>query len=251
MKHVSLVLGVLVLVSSPVFAQTAPSHGWIDVDVMRAQPAQGDQTYSGATPRFREALGFAASYPKMPTALGGGTKGGVQIGPVALGVQYMRTSSTYDAGMAVVVPHPLFFNRSATATASTPLDLERTDHAVDVQVGYLLPTPDALRVRVFGGPTYFRTAQDMVSGIEYAQFFTVFGSNVADITTFDQEAATGSAWGLNVGADAAWFFSRYVGVGGGLSYNSGTVTVTDPLTQTDADLKMGATTLNGGLRLRF
>jgi hypothetical protein len=52
----------------------------------------------------------------------------------------------------------------------------------------------------------------------------------------------GSTWGFNAGVDVAYFFSRYVGAGGVIRLNRGTVTVDDPLTPDAAELSAGHVT---------
>ncbi len=92
----------------------------------------------------------------------------------------------------------------------------------------------------------------MVSGIHYNQVANpVFPINSVAITTFDSQEVSGSAWGFNAGVDVGWFFDRYVGVGGLLRFNKGTVSLTDPFSGTGVDLKAGHVVFGGGVRFRF
>ena len=93
------------------------------------------------------------------------------------------------------------------------------------------------RITGFAGPSFFRLSHEMVANVRYQQLANVFtGSNQVAITTYDQENVSGSNWGMNAGADAAYFFSRSIGVGAGLRFNYGTITVNDPLSKAEATL---------------
>lgn len=248
-----LTVALLVFAAVPAFAQDAPSKGWIDFDFVSVQPAQDAQTYTGLAPLFGEIASFASAYPDLPSAKGGNIGAGFNFHPrVGLGFHFLAVKYDMPVGLAVSIPHPIFANRFATDADVTSSQLERTDRSLDILATFTAPTPDAIRVRVFGGPTYFRVRQNMVSLIRYTQVFNLLGANVVDITTFDDEDVEGSAWGFNVGADVAYFFSRHVGVGGVVRFNQGTVDIdSEPLTGDSAELKAGHTLVGGGLRLRF
>jgi hypothetical protein len=155
--------------------------------------------------------------------------------------------------LGVTVPSPYFFNTFASAVNVTSAALERHDRALDLSAIYAVPTSDdRLSIHVFGGPTHFSVTSNMVEDIHITQVASSrIPLNSVAIDRYTTKEVSGSAWGFNVGTDAAWFFTRYVGVGGGLRFNSGTVTVLEPNTVQNADLKVGQTQFGGGLRLRF
>jgi len=242
------VLGLSTLSAS---AQEAPHGAWLDINFVSMTPAQGEQSYADSYRLYSETAVVASGIPALGRAIGGQFTGGFAFGSgLGFGVQFKRAKWSYDAGMAISIPHPLVFGRSASDVDVTGSSLDRTDTSVDFQLNYVPKTPSAVRVRLFGGPTLFHAKQDMVSQVYYQQA-TFLTLNAVNIASFERETASGSAWGLNAGADVAWFFSRYVGVGGGVQLNKGTVTVDDPLTETAVDLNVGATTVGAGLRLRF
>jgi hypothetical protein len=130
--------------------------------------------------------------------------------------------------------------------------LERKDRSIDILAMYTVPTPDPIRIRLFGGPTHFKVTQEMVSDVFFNQAFTLAGANTVDITRSEQQRVEGSAWGFNLGADVAYFFSRYIGVGGVVRFNKGTIEMEEePLTGEPAEWKAGHTIVGGGLRVRF
>jgi hypothetical protein len=221
------------------------------VNFIGASPNQGADTFTFSRTMFGELASSAVAYPELGTAKGPEFAGGGTFGPgIGFGVRFIRVKSEYVPGMAIEIPHPGFFNRHATDADVLSTALERNDLDLDFFVLYDVPTAEEWRVRVFGGPTYFRVKQEMIGEIRYEQF--VFGqSNTVNITEGRFNEIEGSAWGFNVGADIAYFFTRHVGVGGVVRFNNGTVTVDEPLSGEDADLDAGRTTFGAGLRLRF
>jgi hypothetical protein len=236
--------------SSP--ASTAPRRGWLDVNFVSLKSNQDVQAYALADTIFLETRTFATGYPEFPSAKGPGIDVGVHITPeFAAGLNVTAVNYEYQVALIVDVPHPTLRNRYANDVDVTANRLKREDRGYDVSLIYVPRTPDAWRVRVFGGPTFFTVKQQMVSDITYHQVFNLLGFNSVDILRYEALTEDGSGWGLHAGVDVGYFFSRYVGVGGVVRFNRGTVTVEDPLSGEDADLKAGHLTLGGGLRLRF
>lgn len=241
------------LIAVPVFAQ-APSRGWVDVNFVGIQSRQDGQVSVLQIPRFSETATFMALYPKFGSTKSIDFGAGFSFGsssPIGVGVRFNTLKFKYQAGLSAQIPHPNFFNRSATGTDTTIETLERDDYSIDIFAQYTFKTMDAVRIRAFGGPTYFHTAADRVSDIGYIQTSNLLGFNAIDVTSYESEEITGSAWGFNVGVDVAYFFSRYVGVGGVVRFNQGNITIDDPLSGDEAELTGGRTVFGGGLRLRF
>jgi hypothetical protein len=245
----------LLLSGLPVFAQTlAPSRGWIGVDLVRLQSAQKAQTFTWSGREFGEIGTATTAYPALPGITGMKVAGGIGIRG-GLGFALGFSSGSYDSivGLGVRVPSPFFFNTFASAINVTDKALRRRDRAIDLSAVYAVPTPeDRLQIHVFGGPSHFNVTNDMVedvSIIRTASFRIPVNSVVID--GYSSKKVSGSAWGFNVGADTAWFFTRYVGLGGGVRLNRGTVTVLEPNSVENQDLNVGHAEFSGGLRLRF
>ena len=112
------------------------------------------------------------------------------------------------------------------------------------------PNADRVRVRLFGGPTFFRVKADTIDDIRYNQVFLILlPVNSVDITTYNFSEAEGTGWGFHVGGDVSVFFSRVVGVGGFVRLSRGTVELED--FSGTYDVKAGGFQTGGGLRLRF
>jgi len=252
LTHFIGVLGVL-CVAAPVLAQNAPAAAWLDINFVSVHSRQGSQAYTLTIPDpFGENLTASTAYPALPSAKGGEVSGGVNLyHGVGFDVRFNAVNYEYPVGLSVRVPHPLFFNAFASDAGATEA-LERSERSVDLSAAYVVPTPEAWQVRIFGGPTYFSVRQAMVEDIEIDQVFDIFGGNQVTITGFVDEDVDEKAWGFNVGADVGYFFTRHVGVGGGVRFNQGTVTIdAEPLTGDPIELDAGGTSIGGGVRFRF
>jgi hypothetical protein len=239
---------------SPILAPAPPAERvWIDTDVVRVQ-SRNAQTFASSGPLYNETVAAAAAYPALPGATDIGISGGITIRHrlgVALNFEAVNYQST--VGLGVTVPSPYFYNASATAGTTTATPLERQDRSFDISAVYTVPIKDdRLRVRIFGGPTYFHLTNNMVETIGYNQVASrLLPLNFVAVTSFTQKEVSGSALGINVGTDVSWFFTRHVGVGGGVRFNRGIVTLLEPLSGQNADVTVGGAGFGGGLRLRL
>jgi hypothetical protein len=96
-----------------------------------------------------------------------------------------------------------------------------------------------VQVRLYGGPTYFSVSQDLINSPPHGA------------TT-----ASTSAWGYHVGGDFGYFFTKHIGLGGGVRYSGATVTIPDTAARYSSegqtqDVRVGGTSLVFGLRVRF
>ena len=104
-----------------------------------------------------------------------------------------------------------------------------------------------VRIHLFGGPTWFNAAQDLVSEITFDQAYpydavTYSGANVGE--------GAASAIGAHAGADVAYYFSDRIGVGGMVRFSRGSVEL-DSADGGTAVSNVGGVHTSGGLRIRF
>ncbi len=235
--------------------RTPPNRGWLDIDAVQLQTVDRPAlTLTRVGVINQEAAGVGVSYPAMSIGVTDvGVSGGVGFPHgIGLALHFDAEDYTSFAGLAISIPSPYFFNTSAIDAKPTSSTLSRRERALDIGAVYSVPTPDWLRLRVFGGPTYFYIANEMVTDIQFTQVASsLIRLNVVSINTFSKAEVTASKLGYHVGTDASFFFSRHVGVGIGVRFNRATVTIHDQLTNSDADLRVGHVAVNGGLRLRF
>lgn len=228
-------------------------RGWIDVNLGGAIAAEKRFSIEASRPLYRETLTGRSAYDN-PTGASFDFGGGFMFTPqVGVGISFSGTAHQSPPEMFISVPHPLVFNAHATDTSESDREFQRIEGGVHLQLMAVAPISPRVRVRVFGGPTYFRVQQDLVDDIRYNQVFQVFGrGNAVEITEYDYaEKVEGTGWGFNVGGDVSIFFTRVIGLGGFARYSRGTVGVFDPLLDDTVDLKAGGFQTGGGVRLKF
>jgi hypothetical protein len=163
-----------------------------------------------------------------------------------LGVGVSRVSHPTGTTLTASVPHPFFFNRARTVNG-TIVDLSRKELAVHVQARGVFPVTPRLDVMLFGGPSFFRVTQGVVTDFSYLENYPY------DSASFDAAVTTTakkSKVGFNAGGDVAFFFSRQVGVGFTAQFDRTSVDLPSASGGT-IDVRAGGMQAGGGLRLRF
>jgi hypothetical protein len=226
---------------------------WIDVNLGAAIAANKSVSIEHSGTLFRETRTFRTTY-ENPTGASFDFGGGVMFTPqIGFGVSFAGTAHQAAPELFVQVPHPNFFNAPASDTADADEEFQRVEGSVHLQVMGATEFGDNVRLRVFGGPTYFRLQQDLVSDIRYLQAFAIFSrANAVEITTYDSvDKVEGTGWGYHVGGDISFFFSRVVGLGVFARYSRGTVDLVEPALESEVELEVGGLQFGGGLRLKF
>jgi hypothetical protein len=173
-------------------------------------------------------------------------RGSGAVWQLAVGLGVSRFARSTPLAISASVPHPFFFNRQRSVAGDVS-GLGRTELAVHVQARGILPMRGNLQVMVFGGPSFFRVEQDLVTEVRYAEQYPYDTAGLGPTVTTN---ASESKVGYNLGADVAYFFSRQVGVGGTVQAAGATVRLPTPDGRT-MDAKAGGLQAGGGLRLRF
>lgn len=173
--------------------------------------------------------------------------GGVRVRPyLAVGVGVSRFRVEEPASVSGQVPHPIFFGRDRSISGASPA-LARSEWAVHLQALATVPAPQSVTVTVFGGPTFFRVQQQLVTDVGFAQAYAF------DTATFSSAAIgrrSGSTVGYHVGADVAYYFTDTVGVGWLTRYSRGSLEL--PSVGDDTlELETGGLHTAWGLRMRF
>lgn len=165
------------------------------------------------------------------------------------GVAFHQEQNTTNAAITGSIPNPFFFNRPRTV-AHTENGLERMERAVHIVLGWTIPVGDKLDVMVFGGPTFFRLNQDVISDIDAAEKGAPFTEVVIESTVTERSR---SVTGYNLGADASYMLwendSVRLGVGGFFRFTGATTTVA--MIANDVETKVGGTQFGFGGRIRF
>lgn len=216
-----------VAIAHPATAQGF-DKGWVDVNFGVAAAAEKSYTSTRVLTIASEAGGGAVAY-SWPRGASFDVGGGYMFTPrVGLGVSLAGTAHQDHAGLAISVPHPLYFNASATDADVTSGTLTRSEGSWHIHAMLVAAQMSRVRVRVFGGPSYFLAKQDAVTSISYDQRFGVFNtSNVVNITTYNTKENEATGWGFHARGDVSVFFNRVVGVGALVRISRGSVDLPD------------------------
>lgn len=168
---------------------------------------------------------------------------------VSVGIGFHHGGSSGEAAVQSSVPHPLFFdsNRNVATTAG---DLDRSERAIHLQFGYVVPINDRLSVHITAGPSFFRLKQEVVSDVTFAEVGLPFTDvNVTPVVTERSDSATGG----NVGIDVAYlaYETTTLRLGGGvfIRYSGASASIT--VLQNEVDSDVGGLQFGLGARLRF
>ncbi len=228
-------------------------RGWLDVNFGAAWSGADLATYVYLDTLYREPFALAAAYPEPSTGASFDVGGGVMFSPwIGAGVTVEGAAHEDIVGLGATVPHPYVFDASVVASGATDEALMRTEGAIHLQAVVNAYQSRRGRVRVFGGPTFFRYEADMVQNIGFEQIAVPFiRAQIVTIDGYRTETTEGTGWGWHVGGDASVFFTRVVGIGGFIRYSRGTLEIDEPLSEIPQDVTVGGLRVGGGLRLRF
>ena len=139
-------------------APSGGSRGWFDVNLGLAQSGAGDALFT-----YTASLIDKASFYGKPTRgvefdFGGGYMFSRYVG---LGVSFTGTAHEDPAGLGAGI------GNLALASDATD-ELMRTEGAVNIQLMAVPFESRDFRVRVFGGPSYFRYKADMVYDFSFS-----------------------------------------------------------------------------------
>ena len=145
---------------------------------------------------------------------------------VSVGIAYHTESTTGEGSATASVPNPVFFNQNRSVALALS-DLNRSESAVHLQFGYMVPVSDVLDVHVTLGPSFFSLKQDVLSSVTYTE--TGFPFTTVNATPNFTERSD-DAVGFNIGVDVSYKFLTTgpvkLGAGMFLRYAGATVDVT-------------------------
>lgn len=233
------------LCASPADATAQPARFFLDVNggVQVSTTDFGDNV---VFTEFVEEGDFDATHTVESGAIldvGGGVR---LFKGLALGASFTRFDGGHDASVDARIPHPFFFDRHRSVSGLAP-NLTRQERAVHVHVRWFAPVPGPVQFAVFAGPSFFSVEQGLVTTINSTQSFPF---DTASFVSAETTRHTESVTGYHVGADATFFFSRHLGVGGLVRFSRATVDFTSEdggLVRAD----LGGVQVSGGLRVRF
>jgi hypothetical protein len=236
------------------------SHGW-DGRVFLGinggyNPATGALAYGDSQTVFGEEASARATLTghRAPALdVGGGVR---LLGPFGIGATVSAAHAKQNTTLTVAVPHPLFFNRPATATAAD--SRHRNEVALHLQAIVMAPLGRKLRLSLFGGPSRFWVHQPLPSDVELEPTLHDDLSFTIAMPTMAYETVRASAWGFHAGGELTFLVSRNVSIGALTRYSRGIAHAQNALVATRTsneqrtlELELGGLAVTGGLTLWF
>jgi hypothetical protein len=168
---------------------------------------------------------------------------------VSLGLGFHRGSTSADGTLRASVPNPVLTDRPREVALSIS-DLDRTEQAVHLLFGYMLPVNEELSVHFTIGPSFFRLKQEVVSDATYTEEGFPFTSVTATPLISER---TDSATGFNIGVDAAYklYETPTIKLGAGVFLRYAGATGKIQILDNVADSDVGGVQIGFGGRLRF
>ena len=224
--------------SSTTQGSTMPLGDKVFVSVnVGAQTGSANLTRDWSFPVYRETATSTTS-----SSVGRGAifdvMGGYRIKPqLGVAVGFSTFGSTGAAQGTASVPNPLFFNRPAAVVIS-PVDAKRTERSTYIVLVGSLPVAEKMDLSAFVGPSFIRVTQDIIYDVSVAPGTQSVVSPIRN--------ETGTAKGVNVGADLSYQVFPQVGAAVFLRYNGGSLDL--PSVQ---GVKAGGFQIGIGARFRF
>jgi len=251
MRHV-IVLIVLAGLAVPAVAQAqavpgaaVPFKGFVSVDGL-FQATSNDFDTAVTFPVNAENGEFTADYTVKNGPAFDVSGGAMVWRQLGVGVGVSRFSRDTPARLTAEIPHPFFFNRPREVSGDVG-GLKREELAFHVQARGVFPLSPRLQLAVFGGPSFFKVKQGIITDFDYDETYPYDTATFRSATT---EEVDESVVGFHAGADVSYFFTQNAGVGGIVRYAGASIDVTAPDGDT-VDVSVGGLQVGAGLRLRF
>jgi len=201
------------------------------------------------TVRFRESAEegqFETAY-SLESLKGFSGGGGVMLSPTfGIGGSVERSTAATPVAFSATIPHPFFFARPRNINADIS-GMTREELALHAELRAAWPVHPRVQLALVGGPSLFRVRQRIVSDFTYAQEYPY---DAAQFATSETLTATKTRIGFNIGGDAAFFFTRQIGIGAKVMLSRATLHL--PIDEDrEAEVEAGGLISGVGLRLRF
>jgi len=142
-----------------------------------------------------------------------------------------------NSGVTATVPHPLIFNSPVTTT-TTVSDLQHSERGIHLSAVWFFPITTQMDVAFSAGPSFILVKQEVVSSVTIPPGTQDASPNVS--------TENKTAFGVNLGVDGTYLFTRTFGAGVFLRYAGGKTDL--PSVE---DLGVGGFQVGVGGRVRF
>jgi len=174
----------------------------------------------------------------------------------AIGAAVSRHVSTQPGTLTVTLTHPKVHPALTAQTESEPLD--RTERAVHLQAGYLVPVGSRWSLMLFGGPSHVSVRHDLIADLDFEEDFNSVAGQWSILgPVVEVGEAKASAWGYHVGTDVSYRLFSLLEVGALVRYTRATVDLESPIQSRISDRRVtegvtaGGLEMTGGVRFRF
>lgn len=162
------------------------------------------------------------------------------------GVAASRHSVDGSAAVDARIPHPFHFEQPREVTGEST-GLTRSETAMHLQLVYIIPTGERLRVLLSAGPSRIALEQEMVTAVQYDESFPF---DTATFRSTSTRSFEGSAMGFHAGADVAYMFTRALGIGGMVRFSRADIDLDGPDNR-PVSIEAGGLQAGGGVRVVF
>ncbi len=167
---------------------------------------------------------------------------------LTVGAGYHQEQNDTEGVVSGSIPSPTFFNRPRALTGVEPLD--RKEAATHLNIGWVMPFSPKIDLMVYGGPSFFRLTQEVISGAVQNETGATASTVSATITKTERSK---SVTGFNVGVDATYIVwqndSIRLGAGGFLRFTQASTEV--EMLSTSQPTDVGGMQFGFGARMRF
>jgi hypothetical protein len=224
----------------------AESRGFVSI-FAGIQGADGGSSQSGTFSAYNE----SGTWDAEQSFDGGSTfwfGGGARVwGNVGVGAAYSRMTDEQVGTVAVSAPHPLLYDTPRSGTLDQG-SLKHNVNAFHLQALYFIPVNEKFEVVVGGGPSFYTITHDFVTNAGFAEVGAPYANiTVTNVTVTESDK---TQTGFNLGGEAAYFFTKNVGVGGALRFLVGTADM-DVTGGTTQEVEISGMQFSFGARLRF
>ena len=172
---------------------------------------------------------------------------------LTVGLGYHQEQNDTEGRLTGSIPSPVFFNRPRALNEAVP-GLDRKESAAHLQLGWVIPIGSKFDVMVYGGPSFFRLEQEVVT-VDAARDFSEAGGAFTTVGVNEQLVIRKkSQTGYNAGVDGTYIVwsndSVRVGAGGFVRFTQAEMDV-EMLSGAGVPTKAGGVQFGFGARLRF
>jgi len=167
---------------------------------------------------------------------------------LTVGVSYHQEQNDTEGTVSGSIPSPVFFNRPRTLSGAELLN--RKEMATHLNIGWVIPIGSKFDVMVYGGPSFFRLTQEVISTAVPNEANATATTITSTITKTERSK---SVTGYNAGLDATYIVwsndSIRIGAGGFVRFAQASTEV--EMLSSAQPTDVGGVQFGFGARLRF